>query len=150
MKKILFDTSVIIASLVEAHDDHDSSRPWIESIGKKTEGFICNHALCEIYSTLTVLPHKPPLGPQVSRQLIENAVLEKLTPIDLSTKDYRLAVERMASLQMKSGAIYDALHLQAALKKEIPFLLTLNEKDFTRISDPKEITILNPKTVKIF
>jgi len=64
--------------------------------------------------------------------------------VDLSTKDYRNAVKRLADKQLRGGIVYDALHLQAALKKEIPNLVTFNEKDFLRLINDDEIIVHIP------
>jgi len=55
------------------------------------------------------------------------------TVIELNKNDYKKALERCARLNLLSGVIYDALHLQAAIKAEADALYTSNLRDFQRL-----------------
>lgn len=48
--------------------------------------------------------------------MIINQVGARLTIIELVKEDYEAAIKRCARLNIANGVIYDALHLQAALK----------------------------------
>lgn len=58
-----------------------------------------------------------------------------LEVITLSKSDYGAAVARVATLGFTGGAIYDALHAQAALKAKADVILTLNKKHFIRLGE---------------
>ncbi|MEM6396628.1 MAG: hypothetical protein AAF741_09790 [Bacteroidota bacterium] len=55
--------------------------------------------------------------------------------VDLNAFDYQLALKRCAEKRLVSGVIYDALHLQAAIKAEVDAFYTANVKDFERLWD---------------
>lgn len=59
-----------------------------------------------------------------------------------------MALNRVAERGLRGGIVYDSLHLQAALKKKVDLLVTLNVKDFERLIEPGEIEIVNPLSVK--
>jgi predicted nucleic acid-binding protein len=62
--------------------------------------------------------------------------------IELDREDYKIAVTRCGALNIPGPVIYDALHLQAALKAGAEILYTDNLRDFTRLvteDDPIKI-----------
>lgn len=68
-----------------------------------------------------------------------NAIIDGLgsllTFVDLTRADYEAALQRCAAKNLVSGVIYDALHLQAALKSGAEVLYTANLRDFQRLVD---------------
>jgi predicted nucleic acid-binding protein len=49
--KILFDTSILVAALLE---DHLDSLPWLQrAIAKEIQGVVSTHTLAELYAILT-------------------------------------------------------------------------------------------------
>jgi len=74
--KILFDTSLIIAALVEPHPMHIRAFPWLKKA--KTKDFelvVASHTLAESYAVLSTLPIKPRISPSVSWRLINEKFL---------------------------------------------------------------------------
>lgn len=59
--------------------------------------------------------------------------------IELTKADYEAAVIRCGKLGFTRGVVYDALHLQAAIKAGADILYTDNLKDFTRLISPEDI-----------
>ena len=55
--------------------------------------------------------------------------------IPLTTEDYQQVVEQMVNLNIMGGVIYDALIAQIAIKHNIDQIVTLNAKDFIRLSN---------------
>lgn len=132
--KILFDTSVLVAAIVEAHPVHESALPWLQRV-KNTEdtGMVAAHSIAELYAILTTLPIHPKISPRVALQLIQQNVLSVCEIIALSDEDYKAVIIHLSEANISGGVIYDALILYAALKAEVEQVITLNEKDFRRI-----------------
>lgn len=72
MVKILFDTSVLVASILVKHPQHFSGWSWLEQVKTaKIEGFIVTHTLMEINKILTLNPkHFIRLGDRIA-ELVE-------------------------------------------------------------------------------
>ncbi len=51
----------------------------------------------------------------------------------LDADDYRAALNRCVTLDLRGPVFYDALHFQAAIKCKAEILYTNNLKDFTRL-----------------
>src|SRR5690348_7915008 len=135
MVKTLFDTSVLVTAFWVNHPIHSACLHWLKQAKTGSiQGVIVNHTLAELYATLTALPINHRLSPQVIHQLItEN--LKSFEVIPLSVDDYYQVINQMVNLNLTSGAIYDALIAQVAIKVNIDRLLTLNPKHFNRFGD---------------
>ncbi|MBN1998525.1 PIN domain-containing protein [candidate division KSB1 bacterium] len=73
--KILIDSSVIIASMIESHPNHDSALLWIERARKEEFLlFVSAHSLLEVYSVLTKAPFKPRISSETAKRLIERNI----------------------------------------------------------------------------
>ncbi|MBM4350638.1 MAG: type II toxin-antitoxin system VapC family toxin [Deltaproteobacteria bacterium] len=132
--KILFDTSVIIASIIESHPMHSRVFPWLKRAkSKEFEMLVASHTLAELYAVLTTLPLSPKITPGMARQLIHNNIetISKIVP--LSSSDYFSVIQQMADLGLSGGVIYDALIAKVAQKSKVEHLLTFNIEDFKRI-----------------
>jgi predicted nucleic acid-binding protein len=92
------------------------------------------HAYAEMYNNL-IRPtkHKVHLSLELAADVIINQVGARLTIIELIKEDYEAAIKRCARLNLVGGVIYDALHLQAALKAGAEILYADNLRDFTRL-----------------
>jgi len=59
--KVLLDTSVLVAAMVESHPAHERSLSWLQRIKKGSDtGLVSAHTIAELYAILTTLPMKPP------------------------------------------------------------------------------------------
>lgn len=58
--KILFDTSMLVAAMVESHPHHTLAFPWLQRVKQRLdEGVVAAHTLAELYAVLTRLPVHP-------------------------------------------------------------------------------------------
>lgn len=132
--RILLDTSILVAAMVEAHPAHEQGLAWLKRVTDGADkGLIAAHTLAELYAILTTLPVHPPIAPSDARQLIQRNVVAKLEIVFLSDQDYIQVVEHLATLGIVGGATYDALILRAAANAKADLVVTLNEKDFRRV-----------------
>jgi predicted nucleic acid-binding protein len=92
--------------------------------------------IAESYAALTALPLARRIQPAEAARLIEENFLEHLEAIPLSTADYKAAIARVAALGLRSGAIYDALHVRCAERAGCDRILTYNTADFARLAPP--------------
>lgn len=132
--KTLFDTSVLVAGMVETHPKHGRTVRWLtEAKHGVFEFLVAAHSLAELYAVLTTLPLKPRISPGAAWRLIDENVVKSARIISLSVADYRMAVKRSAEIGIVGGATYDALIARAAEKSGAGRLLTLNPDDFKRV-----------------
>lgn len=131
---VLFDTSVMIGAMVEAHPTHERALPWLQRVRDKTDvGIVATHSIAELYAVLTRLPVQPRISPDTARRLIRHNILETCRVVSLSAEDYVAIVEHLAEAGMAGGIIYDALILHTMLKVDVDCVVTSNEQDFCRV-----------------
>jgi predicted nucleic acid-binding protein len=129
----LFDTSVLIAAMLESHPAHTRAFPWLKQAQDHTvSGIVAAHSIAEIYAILTTLPVQPRIPASVARKLIRHN-LDALDIISLSSLDYLAIIQHLSEHDIIGGVTYDALIVYAAMKADAGQILTLNEKDFRRI-----------------
>ena len=109
------------------------------------------HALAELWSVLTKLPVVPPVSPVAAREAVAS-VMTAFEVVPLTLDIYDDAIDRCASKGLRSGAIFDALHLVAAERASAEALLTFNDSDFNRLTvgspgDPRIIVPPDPPAV---
>lgn len=132
--KILFDTSILIAAIVEPHPLHSSAFPWLKRArSKEFDMLVAGHTLAELYAVLTTLPISPKITPGIARHLIHNDIEAIAKVVSLSASDYSSIIKRMADLGLSGGVIYDAIIAKAAQKSGVDHILTFNIDDFKRI-----------------
>jgi predicted nucleic acid-binding protein len=143
--RVLFDTSVLVAGLVETHPMHPLAFPWLERAkAGEIELLVSTHTLAELFAVLTTLPLRPRLSPTIARQLIDGVVEASAAQVELSVADYNGVISRMAALGLAGGTVYDALIAWAAKKSGVDHLLTLNERHFRRVWPEGRGLILSP------
>lgn len=133
--RLLFDTSTLIAALVEAHPAHPLAYQWLYSVkdGRHT-GLISAHTLAELYSKLTHIPFASGVLPAAKAQLmIETNVISLFEIVPLSGDDYLTIIQQLANQTLNGGIIFDALIFYAAIKSGADQLVTLNPKHFRQI-----------------
>lgn len=132
--RILLDTSVLVAAMIEAHPAHALALPWLQRVRDRVDiGLVATHSLAELYAILTTLPIKPRISPVVAQQLIKRNVLDVCEVVSLSGKDYATVIDRLSDLGITGGATYDVLIMHAASKAKADQVVTLNEQDFRRV-----------------
>jgi len=130
MKTYLFDSSVLVAAIIEKHPHHEKAFPWLKDAVRGKIGYVIStHTLAELFSVLTGMPASPKISPSQAKLLIEKNT-ETAKTIDLNAKDYHNVISLLAELNLSGGIIYDALSAYAAKKAGTDYILTFNHNDF--------------------
>lgn len=142
--KICFDTSVLVAALVVQHPQHGRAlQCYLGGLEEGIEACCTAHALAECYSTLTAMPLQQRIQPAEARELIEENLIRRLTILEIKDTTYSKAIRKVADLGLRSGMIYDALHLVCAESANCDRIYTFNLKHFQRL-EPAEIEVVSP------
>jgi predicted nucleic acid-binding protein len=132
--KTVFDTSVIVAGIVESHPMHPKCLTWLQRAkAGEVECIVVSHTLAETYAVLTTLPVKPRISPLVAQRLIDNNLQANARIVALTVADYWNTIQRMAEMGLSGGTVYDALIATVARRLSVDRLLTLNADDFRRV-----------------
>lgn len=132
--KIALDTSVLVAGLVEAHPQFDRASVWLDAADRREIEVVWTlHAYAETWSVLSRLPLAERLDPTAVSEILD-ALVAAHPPEGIVLADYQAAATRCARAGVRSGAIFDALHLVVAERLGADAVLTLNVKDFARLS----------------
>ena len=143
--KTIFDTSVIIAALVESHPMHDRAFPWLRQAKANEFGFVvAGHTLSELYAVLSTLPIKPRISPLVAQKLIHENIEVSAKIVSLTSVEYSTTIKRLSELGLVGGIVYDALIAKVAEKSKAERLLTLNIKHFKRVWPEGDSIIATP------
>ncbi len=143
--KILFDTSVLLAAIVEPHPLHSTAFSWLKRAkSQEFDMLVASHTLAELYAVLTTLPISPRITPGAASHLIHSNIENIAKIVSLSASDYIVLIKRMANLGLSGGVMYDALITRAAEKSGADKVLTFNLDDFKRVWPEGEarITVL--------
>ncbi|MBI2981903.1 MAG: PIN domain-containing protein [Deltaproteobacteria bacterium] len=147
MKAVLFDTSVLVAAIIQEHPRHLPSRHALERVRRKElQGWLVTHTLAECYSALTSIA-VPLLVPSEVREVILGVIRPLFDFIPLTESDYADTLDRIADVKLRGGVIYDALTLQGAFQKKISTVVTWNVKHFARFATP-ELQVITPEDLK--
>ncbi|MDM8531257.1 PIN domain-containing protein [Anaerolineales bacterium HSG25] len=132
--RLLLDTSVLIAAMVETHPSHAIALPWVQQVKQgQAKGYVALHTLAELYSTLTRLPLRPPISGPLAQHLIDENVVQAFEIVALTAQDYLAVIGHLAQSGLIGAVTYDALILHVAKKVEVDQIITLNQRDFGRI-----------------
>jgi predicted nucleic acid-binding protein len=145
--KALFDTSVLIAGTLKTHPHHAACRPWL--VAAKTglvEMVVCNHSLAEYYRVVSILPQQPIISTAALWRMIEDSILQWAALVELTSDDYLECLAQASQAGYRSGIIYDALIVRAAVNARVDRLLTINLQHFQRIWPYDPDAIINPLT----
>ncbi len=137
--KVFLDTSVLVASVVELHNDYERASAVLERVQSgKDEGVISAHSLAETYATLTRFP--PPFrhSPEQALLSIEENFLKHFKTASLSGSDYAALLREAAAARIQGGTIYDAVLMKCAAKENVARIYTLNLKHFQAVA-PREL-----------
>ena len=143
--RTLFDTSVIIAALVESHPMHERSFPWLKQAREnQLELIIASHTLAELYAVLSTLPLKPRISSSVAWRLVNENIESVSKVISLTPAEYSSTIKELSDMGLIGGIIYDALIARVAQKAKVERLLTLNIDHFRRVWPDREGKIITP------
>lgn len=143
--RILFDTSALVAGFVDSHPKHHAALSWLQRVKtKKIDFLVSSHSLAECFAVLTRLPLSPKISPEMANYLLHENVEKLAKIIALSSQDYLSVIKQMTELRLSGGIIYDAITVRAAKKAKADKILTLNTKDFIRLSPQDPSWIITP------
>lgn len=129
--RLYFDTSILVAALVEGHPHHGAAHGALESALKARHRiFFSAHGLTEVYSVLTRTPFVPPVYPLEAWQLLEQSILPHIALVWLNGKEYKEVVRECAQAGRVGGRIHDLIHLRCALKAGCDRIYTFDLRDF--------------------
>jgi len=132
--RLAFDTSVLVAALVESHPFHERALSWLEAVTEgRATGECSVHALAETWSVLTRLPIDPAIAPPLATVAIER-LAGLLETVELSADTYWAAMRRCSEKGLRSGALFDALHLVCAEASKADAVVTFNPRDFAKLA----------------
>jgi predicted nucleic acid-binding protein len=142
--KVCFDTSALVAALLQQHPHHAIAFPRLQAVKEGTvQGHLITHGLAELVATLTALSLKPRLLPADVQRIIRQSVLDCFVLIPLDADHYRDPIQLTVTRNLASGAIYDALHLIGARSADCTVLYTLNLRHFPSLA-PGDSFIASP------
>lgn len=143
--RVLLDTSVLVAAMVESHPMHVAAYPWLKRAkDRQVSGIVAAHSVADLYAVLTTLPVQPRITPAVAHELVKHNVLDILDVIPLSAEDYEVVIDQISVLGISGGATYDALIVQAAANAGADQIVTLNEGDFRRVAPTLAVRVVSP------
>ncbi|PYY09072.1 MAG: hypothetical protein DMG61_23380 [Acidobacteria bacterium] len=133
--RVYFDSNVLIASIVRSHQHHVPSLSALLTARKGTvHGVVSAHGLAETYGFVSRALYPDLLSPLEAWNAVSTNILPFFSLVPLAASDYRVFLERCASLGVVGGRIYDALHIQAAIKSKCERLYTFNVKHFRNLA----------------
>jgi predicted nucleic acid-binding protein len=133
--RVLLDTSVLVAAVVEMHDAHGRAFAALDQVHRcKDEGVVSAHTLAEMYAILTRAPAPLRHSPEQALLSIEENVLKHFKVLALNGSDYTSLIREAAMAGIQGGTIYDAILLKAAAKANVARVYTLNLKHFLAVA----------------
>jgi predicted nucleic acid-binding protein len=131
--KIFFDTTVLVAAVLEDHEHHGRSFA-VFSAAERSSAYCAAHNLAEVYVTLTRYPGRDRLSSEQAVLSLEK-IEERLTVVALDVPEYFAAIRRFASIGIVGGTLYDGLIAACALKAGADTLYTWNTAHFRRLGE---------------
>jgi predicted nucleic acid-binding protein len=136
---IALDSSVMVAALLSWHEKHHSAARALERALTAKEGVaIPTHALIESYAVMTRLPAPHRLTPADALELLR----DNFSSTHLASFNARSAwpvLQKLASDNLGGGIVYDAVILDSAADGGATSLVTLNLRDYERLSGTMRI-----------
>jgi predicted nucleic acid-binding protein len=132
----LLDSSVLLASLIEAEPHHEACSALL----LQGSHAVYVHALAEVFSTLTGGAQGLRIGADLAQRLLRESVLPFVKTVALTEREVMAALGQAQLRGVRGGAVYDFLHLVAARKCGAEALVTLDLKHFSalvRNADPR-------------
>ena len=141
--KVLLDTSVLIAAVVEKHAAHVRAFVALDRVQQGAdEGVVSAHSLAELYAVLTKLPAPSRHSPEQALLSMEENVLKHFKTSSLTGSDYAALIREAAMAGIQGGTVYDAILLKAADKAGVDRVYTLNLKHFQAVAPANLVPIL--------
>jgi predicted nucleic acid-binding protein len=140
---IAIDSSVIVAALRSIDERHeDAVRALQRAVDAPDGAIIPIHSLLETYAVITRMPPPHRMSPADAVVLLRKTfATSKLAP--LSARSLWPLLDDLAGADLGGGLTYDAIILRAAEDAGATALLTLNPRDYERLSP--RIAIRSPE-----
>ena len=135
--KWYFDTSIFGAAAVETHPHNARALAVLdamESLGNR--GYVSGHSLAEVYSVLTRTPFPQRLRTDWVMQSLETLIIATMELVTLTGAEYQKVIRRCAAQGWTGGRVFDAVHIECAIKSDCDQLYPFNGKDFVALSPP--------------
>jgi predicted nucleic acid-binding protein len=144
--RVLFDTSVLVPAVVQAHSMHARALPWLmrAQSGGDLQLVLSSHSLAELYASLTRLPVSPRITPDRASRIIDGIVAAAREIVSLLPEDYTSTIQRISGMGLSGGIVYDALIARAAEKSMVEHLVTFNVSHFRRVWPEGEPLLVTP------
>jgi len=143
--RVLFDTSVLVPAVVQAHPMHARALPWLmRAQDRELQIVLSSHSLAELYASLTRLPVSPRITPDRAWKIIDGVVAATSEIVSISPEDYISTIQRISGMGLSGGIVYDALIACAAKKAEVERLVTFNASHFRRVWPEGESLLVIP------
>jgi len=148
--RILFDTSVLVAALLQAHPMHGLVLPWLKQAQiRSIDGIIGAHTLAELFNKLTSVPMPRPVRVDEAQAMLKDGIENHFQIVHLDASDYFSVIDNLTANNLVGGIIYDALILRAGIKANADRILTLNPAHFRRIDPSLADRIVDPAALPL-
>jgi predicted nucleic acid-binding protein len=145
MKTILYDTSVLLPLIVEAHPNHEDVYDLNNAhINKNANVFIVTHTIAEFYRHITSGRKYLMYDSDQAHEVIKEEIVSHFSIVDLTTDDYLSVIKAMNKLSLVGAIVYDGLVAYAAQKIEADEVVTYNIKDFQRVWPLTNADLIEP------
>jgi predicted nucleic acid-binding protein len=134
-RPIFFDTSVLLAGLVELGDQSLASGRILDAISRGSIGHPMTawHCCLEFYSVATRLPAGLRLEPEQARRLIEAEILARFDVRDLPLDQRARFLADAARDRVSGGGVYDAHIAETARAASAGIVVTDNRRHFVAL-----------------
>ena len=129
-----FDTSALVAALLESHPQHKSCLAVFEREHRRVT---CAHTLAETFSTLTAF-YKVPNDVAAELTL---GLKRRVAVSALALEDYEMALTEARRRGVMGGGIYDSLHATYARRLGASAVVTRNPGNFKHVAPELEIVV---------
>jgi predicted nucleic acid-binding protein len=143
---LLFDTSVVIAALSRPHARHAVARPWMDAVVDGRVGLVLSaHSIGELYAYFTAV-REIAMPPGDAARMIRTDVVDRARVRTLPALSYVRLLGKLGGLDIRGGAVYDAIHAEVARREDVDGILTINTKHFLRVWPDDTDRIIDPRT----
>jgi predicted nucleic acid-binding protein len=131
--KVAFDTSVLVPALTPALPAHAAAYAWVRAAAEgRLQGVMSWHAFAESWAVLTRLPIRPAPSPATARDSLAS-LRKAIRRLPLDGSAYDAAVDRCVERGLRSGSVFDALHVVCAERAGADLIVTNDVEDFERL-----------------
>lgn len=133
---IFFDTSVLIAGLIELGETTDPAQRAMAGVaeGRVPSPTTAWHCCLEFYAVSTRLPEEYRLSPPDSLRLIEEEILARLRVRQLPEGRRRAFFRSAVEDRVAGGRLYDAHIAEIASCSSVKAVVTENRRHFSALS----------------